>query len=41
MAQQILKKKQKQRRCSYAAPPAVEAKGVKLKEGNEKLIIDN
>jgi hypothetical protein len=40
MAQQILKKKQKQRRCSYAAPPAVEAKGVNLKEPAE-LIIDN
>jgi hypothetical protein len=32
MAQQIFKKEQKQRRCSYAAPPAAEAKGVKLKE---------
>ena len=33
MAQQIFKKEQKQRRCSYAAPPAVEAKGANLKEG--------
>jgi hypothetical protein len=40
MAQQILKKEQKQRRCSYAAPPAAEAKGVNLKEPAE-LIIDN
>ena len=40
MAQQIFKKEQKQRRCSYAAPPAAEAKGVNLKE-QAKLIIVN
>ena len=38
MAQQIFKKEQKQRRCSYAAPPAGEAKGVNLIE-QAKLII--
>ena len=43
MAQQIFWKKHKQLRCSYAAPPAEEAKGINLEEltSSEKYIAWN